>query len=188
MTNEKSALFKPLKVGRMELKHRIVMAPLTRFRAEESHTPSAEAIKYYEQRACVPGTLLITEASYISLEAGGMPKVPGIWNEDQIKAWKKITDAVHAKGSFIYIQLWALGRAAQAAYLAKFGKDVVSSSDVPLGDNAPKPRPLTVEEIKQYIDQYGIVAKHAIEAGFDGVEVSLHNWTHELHKRETDTR
>lgn len=169
MTNEDSNLFKPLKVGKINLKHRVVLAPLTRFRAHDDHTHSKRAIEYYSQRACFPGTLLITEASFISLAAGGYDNVPGIFNDVQVKGWKKITDAVHARESFIYIQLWALGRAADPKVQEKNGYDVVSSSDIPMTPDSPKPRGLTKDEIKEYINNYRNAAKLAIQAGFDGV-------------------
>lgn len=121
-----SKLFQPLRVGKVELSNRIIMAPLTRFRADDAHVPLPFVEKYYAQRASVPGTLLITEATFIAPEAAGLGNVPGIWNADQIAAWKNVTNAVHKKGSFIYLQLWALGRAANAKNLEKeFGKKVV---------------------------------------------------------------
>ncbi|TFY76155.1 hypothetical protein EWM64_g7856 [Hericium alpestre] len=120
-----SKLFQPIKVGDIELQHRIVMAPLTRFRANAAHEPSDAAIEYYTQRASTPGSLIISEATFISPEAGGYPCVPGIWTDVQIARWKKIVDAVHAKGSYIVLQLWALGRAASAGALAAEGSDVV---------------------------------------------------------------
>src|ERR1700761_1567122 len=103
-------LFQPLKVGALTLSHRISMAPLTRFRVDENNVPLPFVKTYYEQRASIPGTFLITEATVISPRAGGYANVPGIWNRDQIKAWREVTDAVHAKGSYIFCQLWALGR------------------------------------------------------------------------------
>ncbi|KAK0925392.1 hypothetical protein LTR57_005043 [Friedmanniomyces endolithicus] len=97
----------------------MVMAPLTRFRSTMEHIPGKYMKEYYEQRASVPGTLLITEATFIAPQAGGYNNVPGIWSDEQVEAWKPIVDAVHAKGSFIYLQLWALGRAAGAEAAAK---------------------------------------------------------------------
>ncbi len=170
MSTSQSNLFRPIKCGQMDLKHRVVMAPLTRFRADDQHVHTEIAAEYYQQRACVPGTLLITEATFISEAAGGFPNVPGIYNDAQVTAWKKITDAVHAKGSYIYCQLWALGRVADPNALQK-GCDVVSASDLKFGDTGPVPRPLTVEEIKQYMEQYRKVSELAMQAGFDGVEV-----------------
>ena len=83
-------LFTPLKVGDSTLQHRVVMAPLTRFRATDKHVPTPLMAEYYAQRASTPGTLLITEATFITAWAGGYPNVPGIWNDEQIAAWKKV--------------------------------------------------------------------------------------------------
>jgi NADPH2 dehydrogenase len=85
-----SKLFQPIKVGSLELNHRIVMAPLTRFRADKEHVHGSLAVEYYAQRASTPGTLLITEATYIASQAGGMDNVPGVWSDAQIEAWKKV--------------------------------------------------------------------------------------------------
>ncbi|KAI4132609.1 MAG: hypothetical protein LQ347_002519 [Umbilicaria vellea] len=166
-----SKLFTPLQVGNCQLQHRVVMAPLTRFRAEDNHVQMSIAKEYYSQRASVPGTLLITEATFISPRGSGFKNVPGIWNADQIEGWKPITDAVHAKKSFIYLQLWALGRTAVPGILKSAGGDFVSSSAVPMSDNSPTPREMTEDEIHQFIRDYAQAANNAIEAGFDGVEI-----------------
>ena len=166
-----SKLFQPLKVGNVELSNRIVMAPLTRYRADDSHVPLPFVAEYYAQRASVPGTLLITEATFIAPEAAGYGNVPGIWSAAQIAGWKSVTEAVHKKGSFIYMQLWALGRAADAKNLEQeFGKKVVSASDIPFKGGA-QPTPLTEEQIWEFIGLYKQAALNAIEAGFDGVEI-----------------
>lgn len=89
-STDDSALFKPLTVGNMQLKHRIVLAPMTRFRATDDSVAPDLAVEYYAQRASTPGTLLITEATIIAPQAGGFAKVPGIWNEQQIAAYKKV--------------------------------------------------------------------------------------------------
>ena len=147
------------------------MAPLTRYRADDNHVPLPFVEEYYAQRASVPGTLLITEATFIAAEASGYRNVPGIWNAEQIAAWKKVTAAVHQKESFIYLQLWALGRAADATALEEeFGKKVVSASDIPFEGGA-KPTPLTEEQIWEFVGLYKQGALNAIEAGFDGVEI-----------------
>jgi len=168
-----SALFQPIRIGANQLKHRIVLAPLTRFRANKSHVHGELAVKYYGQRAAEPGTLLITEATFIAPQAGGYDNVPGIWSDEQITAWKKVTDVLHAQGSFIYLQLWALGRAADPEVLIKEGNfDYVSSSASRLDGKDRDPRPLTLFEIKDYIDLYAKAASNAVHrAGFDGVEV-----------------
>lgn len=169
-------LFKPLKVGDVTIKHRMAMAPLTRFRADDDHVHMDIAREYYEQRGTVPGTLLISEATFISPQAGGYANVPGIWNEAQIQAWKRVTDAVHRKGSFIYMQMWALGRAASAKTLQKEGDyKVVSSSALPMHAKAPTPHALVEAEIQQYVKDYATAARNAIKAGFDGVEIHAAN-------------
>ncbi|KAH8816690.1 hypothetical protein F5884DRAFT_776996 [Xylogone sp. PMI_703] len=168
-----SKLFTPLKLGNASLKHRIAMAPLTRYRANDEHVPLPFVKEYYAQRASLPGTFLTTEATFIAPEAGGYANVPGIWNEAQIAAWSEVTAAVHAKQSYISLQLWALGRAAKQAQLTKeLGPDakVVSSSDVPF-EGGDKPTPLTEEEIQHFIGLYAQAAKNAIKAGFDAVEI-----------------
>lgn len=83
-------LFTPVKIGDITLQHRVVMAPLTRDRADINHVPSPLMAEYYAQRACAPGTLLISEATFIAAQAGGYPHVPGIWNEAQIAGWKRV--------------------------------------------------------------------------------------------------
>ncbi|KAL0579901.1 hypothetical protein V5O48_002072 [Marasmius crinis-equi] len=172
-----SQLFRSIQVGDVLLKHRIALAPLTRFRADKDHVPLPIVKEYYTQRASEPGTLLITEGTFIHPKAGGYANVPGIWSDAQIKAWKEIVDSVHAKGSFIYMQLWALGRTANPSQLQSEDPSYpfVSASDIPLSDRkegSPTPRALTVEEIKEYVQYYAQAASNAVhKAGFDGVEI-----------------
>jgi NADPH2 dehydrogenase len=166
-----SRLFHPLKLA-----PRLTLAPLTRYRADDDHVPLIPLVQtYYSQRAAsLPGTLLVTEATFISPTAGGYDNVPGIWNSEQAAAWKRVTDAVHAKGGFIFCQLWSLGRVAKPEIAAREGFAVHSSSAVknPDDPNAPVPKEMTVEEIKARIGEYAAAAKLAVEeAGFDGVEV-----------------
>ena len=166
-----SRLFKPLKVGNIELKNRVAMAPLTRFRASDEHVILPMAAEYYGQRASTPGTLLITEATYISKQHGGYPNVPGIHNQEQIDAWKKVADAVHEKGSFIYAQLWALGRVANPKFAEANGFEIKSSSPAQLDADHAVPKEMAVDEIKDTVATYAQAAKNAIAAGFDGVEI-----------------
>lgn len=179
---ENTKLFKPLKVGSTELDHRVVMAPLTRFRADFDHVPTDAMAQYYAQRAVVPGTLIISEATFISAKAGGYPNIPGLWTDAQLAGWKKVTDAIHAKGSKAFVQLWHLGRAAYPDPIGSGGalpddafdytKDFVSSSNVPMYEGGPAPRPLTEEEIWATVQDYATAAKNAVEkGGFDGVEI-----------------
>ncbi|KAF8139843.1 FMN-linked oxidoreductase [Boletus edulis] len=167
------ALFKPIKVGRLALQHRVVLAPLTRFRVHASHVPGPQQASYYSQRGSEPGTLLIAEATLNSHDAGGYSHVPGIYTEEQIKAWKKVTDAVHAKGS-IFLQLWSLGRVADVDFLENQDppSPYVSASSVTLTGRPRPPRPLTEAEIQDYIAAYATAASNGIHsAGFDGVEI-----------------
>lgn len=113
----------------------------------------------------------MTEATYISKAAGGYDYVPGIWSPEQIAAWKTITTAIHAKGCFIFLQLGAVGRVAQRDVLERDGFEVVSSSPLPVGVGAAPSHVLTEGEIQVYIYLFGIAARNAIKAGFDGVEL-----------------
>ncbi|RAO69455.1 uncharacterized protein BHQ10_005467 [Talaromyces amestolkiae] len=170
-----SPLFSPLRVGRMTLQQRIAMAPMTRLRADVNHTPLSSVKEYYQQRAVVSGTLLITEATVISPRHGGYPNVPGIYTDEHIAAWKEVTKAVHDRGSYIFLQLWALGRAANPSFLEQQGLKLLSSSDVPMkstfSDEMHHPTPLTENGIQDVITDFAAAAKHAMKAGFDGVEI-----------------
>ncbi|KAJ4252323.1 hypothetical protein NW762_010921 [Fusarium torreyae] len=166
-----SRLFKPINIGNITLQHRIAMSPLSRYRATDDHVPQTCSQNYYSQRASVPGTLLISEATFIAPEHGGFANVPGIYNQEQITAWRSITDAVHVKGGYIFCQLWALGRGASPEVAEKEGIVFRSSSDIPLDSAHPKPKPLSISEIHEAAQTYAQAAKNAIEAGFDGVEL-----------------
>jgi NADPH2 dehydrogenase len=166
-----SRLFTPVKVGNVTLNNRIAMAPLTRFRADDDHVPLPMVAEYYAQRASVPGTLLVTEATFIAPEHGGYASVPGIYSQAQIDAWRNVTDAVHKKGSYIYLQLWALGRVADPNQAKKEGITVKGASAIPVHEKYDAPVPLTLEEIKATIRAYAQAAKNAVAAGFDGVEI-----------------
>ncbi|THV03080.1 NADH:flavin oxidoreductase/NADH oxidase [Dendrothele bispora CBS 962.96] len=172
-----SSLFSPIKIGNITLNHRIVLAPLTRKRADDAHVPQNPMMKeYYSQRSSSPGTLLITEATFISAKAGLYKNAPGIYTREQIDAWKEITDAVHRNGSYIFLQLWALGRTADidALHAVDPSFELVSASDIPLSyePNSPHPKPLSKTEIDEYVTMYATAASNAVnKAGFDGVEI-----------------
>ncbi|KAH8909662.1 FMN-linked oxidoreductase [Coniochaeta sp. PMI_546] len=164
-------LFTPIKLGSLELEHRIAMAPLTRYRADDDRVPLPIVKEYYVQRASTPGTLLITEATLISLKAAGRVNVPGIWEESQVAGWKEVVDAVHAKGCKIFCQLWHLGRAGFPDVLRSHGHKLLSSSAVAIDSTREVPEEMTEEDIWETIADYAAAARNAIKAGFDGVEI-----------------
>lgn len=185
-------LFQPTKVGKTVLTHRVVMSPMTRCRVNAAYVLADLAVEYYAQRATIPGTLLITEATVIAGKAGGYPSVSGIWNDEQVAAWKRVTDAVHAKGSRIFSQLWATGRTANPDMLAAEGYELVSASDIPMNPDSKAPRPLTIPEIKEYIQLYTDGALNAMRAGFDGIELHgaggflIDQFTQDVSNKRTD--
>ncbi|KAK3113894.1 hypothetical protein LTR53_008341 [Teratosphaeriaceae sp. CCFEE 6253] len=137
-------------------------------RRTHAHRPP----EYYVQRACVPGTLIVSEATIIAKRHAGRLNVPGIWSKAQIAGWREVTDAVHAKGCRMWCQLWAQGRAGHVAALDSVGSKLMSPSAIPLsGDGMPVPVEMSEAEIWSTIDDYASAAKNAIEAGFDGVEI-----------------
>ncbi|KAH6633136.1 hypothetical protein C7974DRAFT_165665 [Boeremia exigua] len=174
-----SKLFRPVRVGAMDLQHRIAMAPLTRLRADENHVLGPLSAEYYMQRACAPGTLLIAEATLISPAHAGMPHGPGIWTSEQIAGWKTITDIVHANGCSIICQLVAPGRAADAEELKQNDYELLSSSAVPMPGSGytektglpTLPKAMTEDQIHQCIADFAQASQNAITAGFDGVEL-----------------
>ncbi|MBI3531680.1 MAG: alkene reductase [Burkholderiales bacterium] len=175
-----SSLFDPVQAGALSLSNRIVMAPLTRNRAPGA-LPNALMSTYYTQRASAG--LIITEATAISHQGQGYADVPGIWSEEQVARWKVITDAVHAVGGKIVVQLWHVGRVshtelqpngqapvAPSAITAKT-KTVLIKDGVPTFVETSAPRALELTELPGIIDDYRRAARNAIAAGFDGVEV-----------------
>ncbi|KAI1170503.1 NADH:flavin oxidoreductase/NADH oxidase family protein-like protein [Nemania sp. FL0916] len=167
-----SRLFKPLRIGNIEVQHRIGMAPLTRLRATADGVPVPLMKEYYSQRASVPGTLLISEATAVSFSgSGGFSNAPGLWTDAQVDGWRTITDEVHSKGSYIFAQIVAGGRAAKADISARLGLEVVGPSAIPIDADAAVPRSMTIEEIEKSIQDFVTAAENAIKAGFDGVEL-----------------
>ena len=172
-----SKLFESYQLGPITLSNRIVMAPLTRNRAGAGFVPGPLAAEYYAQRASAG--LLISEASQISQQGQGYQDTPGIYSKDQIAGWKKVTDAVHARGGKIFIQLWQVGRISHTSLQPNGGAPVAPSA---IRANAKtfvggqftdvsEPRALTLAEIPGIIDEYRRAAHNAREAGFDGVEI-----------------
>ena len=179
-------VFQPIKLGQNSLSNRIIFAPSTRFRALEDHTPSDLQYEYYDKRSKYPGSLITTEATFVSEQGGGYPRIPGIWNEKHAQAWKKITDRVHQNGSFIACQFWYLGRVAFPGYLKEHGLDLIAPSAVYENEQTEKAakeagnplRELKDEEIDRLIDEeYPNAARQALAAGFDYIEIhSAHGY------------
>ncbi|KAL4898919.1 hypothetical protein BDW74DRAFT_121045 [Aspergillus multicolor] len=198
-THEDSKLFQPLPIndGKITLKHRVIHAPLTRNRGvPESPVSTPEkpnrvwypgdlVVEYYRQRA-TDGGLIISEGIPPSLESNGMPGVPGLFTPSQTAGWKRVVDAVHAKGGYMYAQLWHAGRAtipqmtgspAVSASATVWDSPTECYSHPPIGATAQVPYSahppieLSVDHIKRTIGDYCAAAKAAIEAGFDGVEI-----------------
>lgn len=174
-------LFSPVTLGSISLKNRIVMAPLTRNRAGEGAVPQAMNVTYYEQRASAG--LIVTEATPISPMGHGYPALPGIYKDAQVVGWKKITDAVHAKGGKIVIQLWHVGRISHPSLLPNNVLPVAPSAIKPAGKaftyeglvDYVTPRALEVDELPAIVQDYVHATKCAIAAGFDGVEIHAAN-------------
>lgn len=170
-------LLQSIKVGANILKNSMAMAPMTRSRANIDGVVGNSTVLYYTQRASAG--LIISEAINISKQAIGSPLTPGIYTAEQITAWKKVTKAVHEKGGVIYAQLWHTGRVGHS--LVKNGELPVAPSAIAIQGQQhftmegmkdyETPRALTLEEIKQIIQDYKQAAQNAIEAGFDGVEL-----------------
>jgi N-ethylmaleimide reductase len=170
-------LLESVKIGHQSLHNRMVMAPMTRSRANINGVVGESTVVYYAQRA--GAGLIISEAINISKQATGSPLTPGIYNQEQINAWKKVTQAVHEKGGFIYAQLWHTGRVGHS--LVKNGEQPVAPSAIAIQGQQhftmegmkdyETPRELGTEEVENIVQEYKQAAINAIEAGFDGVEL-----------------
>ena len=171
-----TTIFDPITVGDLQLPNRIIMAPLTRCRADEGRVPNALMAEYYVQRASAG--LIISEATSVTPMGVGYPDTPGIWSNDQVRGWSNITKAVHGAGGRIVLQLWHVGRISHPQYLN--GEAPVAPSAVqPEGHvslvrpitSYPTPRALELAEIGDIVDAYRVGAENAKAAGFDGVEI-----------------
>src|SRR5260221_10433887 len=178
-----SLLFKSTRVAGLEVRHRIVMAPMTRSRSTQpGDIPNAMNARYYAQRASA--ALIVTEASQVSPQGKGYSFTPGIYSSEQVAGWRLVSDAVHAKGGRIFLQLWHVGRMSHPDF--HNGELPVAPSAVPFegaiwmlnpetGEGemvaCPTPRALTRDEIQTIISDFQKAARNAIDAGFDGVEI-----------------
>ncbi|MEQ5793186.1 alkene reductase [Paracoccus sp. NFXS7] len=175
-----SSMFEPVTLGAVTLRNRIVMAPLTRSRAGDARVPNDLMVEYYRQRA--GAGLILSEATSIMPMGVGYEATPGIWNDDQIAGWSKVTQAVHERDGLIYLQLWHVGRISDPQLLG--GQLPVAPSSIQPGGHVsllrPKrayvtPRALTTEEIPGIVEAYRQAADNARHAGFDGVEIHAAN-------------
>ncbi|CCP16606.1 N-ethylmaleimide reductase [Stenotrophomonas maltophilia RA8] len=170
-------LFQPYVLGPLTLANRIVMAPLTRNRAGAGLVPNPLAATYYAQRASAG--LIITEATQISAQAQGYQDTPGIYTPDQIAGWREVTDAVHARGGRIFVQLWHVGRIShvdlQPGNAAPVSASAVRAQTKTFVHNGfvdvSEPRALGIDELPAIIDDFRQAAANAMVAGFDGVEI-----------------
>jgi N-ethylmaleimide reductase len=172
-----ATLFTPLQAGDIFLPNRIVMSPLTRARAGTTHIPNDMMVDYYSQRAS--SGLIMTECTMVDAHACAFIGEGGIYSAAHVDGWKRVTDAVHAKGGRIVMQIWHPGRAAHS--LLNDGEQPVSSSAVAIRNGVtstpegPKPyevpRALRTEEIPRYVEMFRLAAQNAKQAGFDGVQI-----------------
>ncbi len=174
------SLFDPIRLGAIAAPNRIIMAPLTRGRATREHVPTPLMAEYYAQRA--GAGLIISEATGISQQGLGWPYAPGLWNAEQVAAWRLVTAAVHQAGGRIAAQLWHMGQLVHPDFLG--GQQPVAASATTAPDAAhtydgKKPyhqaRALRLDEILALLDDYRRAARHALDAGFDGVQIHAAN-------------
>ena len=174
-------LFTPIQLGPYRLENRVVMAPLTRNRAGDGNAPQGMNVTYYAQRASAG--LIISEATQISPQGVGYPGTPGIHSAAQVNGWRRVTDAVHAKGGRIFLQLWHVGRISHPSLQPDGTLPVAPSAIQPEGETFTEtgpqpfvtPRALDTAELAGIVEDYRQAAQNALEAGFDGVEVHAAN-------------
>ncbi|MCA7972246.1 alkene reductase [Burkholderia sp. AU39826] len=173
-------LFDPVRLGAIEAPNRILMAPMTRARGTREHVPTAMMADYYSQRASAG--LIISEAIGISRQGLGWPYATGLWTTAQIAGWCKVTDAVHKAGGRIIAQLWHMGRVVHPSFLD--GASPVSASETTAPGHAhtysgkqpyTQARALETNEMPAIIEQFAAAARHALQAGFDGVQLHASN-------------
>jgi N-ethylmaleimide reductase len=170
-------LFTPFQLGPLSLPNRIVMAPMTRNRAGEGNVPTALNVEYYRQRASAG--LIVTEATQVSPQGVGYPGTPGIHTDAQVAGWRQVTDAVHRAGGRIFLQLWHVGRISHPSLQPDGVLPVAPSAIAAEGEaftaSGPQafvvPRALETAEIPGVVAQFEEGARHALAAGFDGVEI-----------------
>lgn len=176
-------LFDPIELGNLQLKNRIVMAPMTRSRASAEHVQSEMAVEYYKQRASAG--LIITEGTAPSADGEGYARTPGIYNQQQMQAWQKVTNATHQAGGKIFLQIMHVGRIAhplnKAAGTQTVAPSAIKANNVMMFTDQEglleviEPKELSIDEIKQIVADYKCATENAFAAGFDGVELHAAN-------------
>ena len=176
------ALLSPFDLPALSLRNRVVMAPMTRSRAGEKRLPNSLMARYYVQRASAG--LIITEATVISKQGIGFLNTPGIYSDEQTEAWKKVVDAVHAKGTPLFLQLWHCGRASHSSFHENQELPVAPSAIKLNGDSLhtpvgkqpyETPRALETDEVPAIVEDYRHAAQRAKTASFDGIELHAAN-------------
>ncbi|SAL11093.1 NADH-flavin oxidoreductase/NADH oxidase [Caballeronia peredens] len=177
-----SRLFSQIKIGSYDFAHRVVLAPLTRMRAESGARPGPLMAEYYAQRTS-PGALLIGEATIAAPDGNGYLGAPGLYDDSQIEGWKAVTDAVHAKGGKIFLQLYHAGRQSNAQLQPEGGRPVgpsevlhggVAYTEAGWVPNTPN-RALETAELPGIVERFRTAAERGVKAGFDGVELHAAN-------------
>ena len=195
----RNALLTPYQLGDLNLRNRIVMAPLTRTRAKNpGHVPNDLTVEYYAQRASAG--LIITEGTWVSEEAQGWYGFPGIYNEQQGQAWRKVTDTVHARGGRIFVQLWHQGGVSHHSFYPD-DRQPVAPSAINLEQQvhirggrvmSDIPRAMSREDIKRTVSDFKSASRIALEAGFDGIQLQagyvylFNQFLHESTNQRTD--
>ncbi len=176
-TTRPQPLFTPVQMGKLQLPNRIIMAPLTRMRASNrGHVPSELHVEYYAQRASAG--LIVGECTEISPDAYGWADTPGLWSPEQVRGWRAVTEAVHQGGGLIYAQLWHTGAMSHPEFfhgalpMSASAVNPEQESVTPSGRKPTvAPRPMSKNEIRRAVAEFGTAAKNAMEAGFDGVQI-----------------
>jgi N-ethylmaleimide reductase len=198
MNRDNQPLLQPIRLGDLDLRNRVIMAPLTRTRAINSeHAPTDLMLEYYRQRASAG--LIFTEGTFVSDSSQGWYGAPGVYTEKQRKAWERITDAVHNEGSKIFVQLWHTGGVSRPEL--RDGLPALAPSAVDLGQQvhtakgvvmSEQNREMSIDDIKDTIADFVQAARVAKEAGFDGIQLQagyiylFQQFLHDLTNRRTD--
>lgn len=181
MSQDLKRLLSPVRLGDLDLANRVVMAPMTRSRASQGDVANALVAEYYRQRASAG--LIISEASQVSPQGKGYPRTPGCYSQEQVAGWRLVTEAVHAEGGRIVLQLWHVGRLSHSSVQPGRALPVAPSAVRCEGQiytesglqDFETPRALETSEISGIVEDFRHAAQNALAAGFDGVEIHAAN-------------